>query len=88
MIENLGETFRHLSSINRWSVVVFLLGFLFLKIWNKYVKAIPAVLPVTILGILFGIYSASTGSPLVLTLHDQFPALAFHLFDFSYIGNV
>lgn len=55
MIENISETFHHISEISLIALGIFLASFIVLKVRSRYIKNIPAVLPVTILGVVFGI---------------------------------
>jgi sulfate permease, SulP family len=80
MIQNISETFHHINEISWIAVLVFLWAFCFLKIWTRWIKSIPAVLPVTILGIIVGIITHKMNLWL-LTLNDQFPSLSFSLME-------
>ena len=80
MIQNISETFHHLNQTSRIAVLVFLGAFCFLKLWIRSIKAVPAVLPVTIIGIIVGIIAHRYNLGL-LTLNDQFPSLHFSLIE-------
>jgi prepilin signal peptidase PulO-like enzyme (type II secretory pathway) len=55
MIQNIVETFSHFSEISLITVGIFIGAFVLLKLRTRFFKSIPAVLPVTILGVIFGI---------------------------------
>ncbi len=87
VIQNLIETFHHLSMTNMMSVWVFVVWFVLLQLWKKLIPSIPAPIPIAFLWILFGrgIQSGLISFDIQL-LADKFPNLVFQLGDFSRIN--
>jgi MFS superfamily sulfate permease-like transporter len=82
-------TLSHLGSINRYAFVLFAVTLASLLIWKRFIKSIPGILPISVIGILIG-YLSSNGYiayPIVTLAQDmvtkQFPALVFQLVDLS-----
>jgi sulfate permease, SulP family len=84
MLANLSETVSHIADLNPRSIAIFFVSFLFLKGRNRYIRKIPAILPVTIIGILFGVIMTKLWHHSFMMLKDQFPALAFQMRDLGY----
>ncbi len=65
---------NHMNGVHLASIVIFFVFLGFILIWKKYVKAIPAVIPAAVLGIIAG-YVEATFFPLgLISLADKFGA--------------
>jgi SulP family sulfate permease len=60
MIANIGETLSHLVTANVWAIIIFLVSFIFLRLWNSHIKKIPGILPLTVLGIGLGMFATKS----------------------------
>jgi SulP family sulfate permease len=85
---NFIETLENIGSANFTSLVVFAIALAMLLAFKRYVKAVPGILPVSVIGIVIGRGAKSGWIPReMLTLSDQFPDLTFQLIAPNYIGN-
>ncbi len=55
IIESLVYIFEHISQTNILSVFLFIIAFIALMLWKKYIKGIPGVLPIAVFGLLIGL---------------------------------
>lgn len=60
------------SAISLNSVMVFGVFLAFILIWKKYVKALPAVIPTAVLGIIFGVLESRFFNLDILSLGEKF----------------
>lgn len=78
---NVRETIIHYPEIKFFSVGVFVVAFGLIILCKRYLKQLPAVIPVSVIGIVFGYLNAHyLGLPL-LKLGDQFASLSFSFFE-------
>ena len=72
-IENMKETVVHLSQVSVSTLGIFIIFLTTLLVWKKYIKKVPGVIPVAILGILFGYAVKHLALPFdVITLGDRY----------------
>ncbi|MDD2870461.1 MAG: SulP family inorganic anion transporter [Candidatus Gracilibacteria bacterium] len=76
---NLFEVFNHITSTDIASFLLFAFGLVFLLIFKKYKPTFPAVIVLTIVGILFGMFTKES-LPTILQLSDKYTDLTFTLF--------
>ena len=57
LIENLMESFAHISSLQWATVALFAIGFVFLFVWRKFFPKVPGVIVLAPVGILLGYLS-------------------------------
>lgn len=94
--QNILQTFSQITEINWLTFVVFLLGLVFLLAMKRLSPKIPGAIPLTFIGILIGAtfsYLRVQGLwpeslPLVQTISDKFPSLAFSLIDIPNFSSV
>ncbi len=68
---------------------VFLVGFIFLLLWKKYVKSFPGVIPLVIAGIAFGFFTRDTSLAIhIPTIADRYQNLHFSLFAFPPVSDL
>ncbi|MDD3793567.1 MAG: SulP family inorganic anion transporter [Candidatus Gracilibacteria bacterium] len=85
---NIYELFKNISSTNITSFVTFGLGLSFLIFCKKYFPKFPAVIVLTIIGIIIGILVSKGMLPNMLLLVTKFPSLSFSLVDFSFFTSI
>ncbi len=78
---NVRETIIHYPDIKIFSVVVFAIAFGLIILSKRYLKQLPAVIPVSTVGILFWYLNAHYFGLPLLKLGDQFPELSFLFFE-------
>ncbi|MEY3784243.1 MAG: hypothetical protein RLZZ230_565 [Candidatus Parcubacteria bacterium] len=66
----------HFNEVHVTSFIVFAVSLLGIMVWKKFIKKIPAVIPVAILGIIFGYLEANYFSLNLFSLQDKFGAIA------------
>ncbi|MDD5376492.1 MAG: SulP family inorganic anion transporter [Candidatus Gracilibacteria bacterium] len=94
--QNILQTFSQITETNWLAFLLFALGLVFLLAMKKWVPKIPGAIPLTFIGILIGgvftylrahgLWSPSL--PLVQTIADKFPTLAFSLVDIPDFSSV
>lgn len=68
--------FQHQSETDMPTVLVFIFFLTLLLLWKRYIKALPAVIPIALLGILFGFVETRFIDSLdLISLGDKFGAL-------------
>lgn len=68
--------FQHHSETDMPTVLVFIFFLTLLLLWKRYIKALPAVIPIALLGILFGFVETRFIDSLdLISLGDKFGAL-------------
>lgn len=99
LLENLGESFVNLNSINQGTFVLFAMGLIFLFVWKKFFAKIPGVIVLAPVGILLGFLSQKNWIGLELqTLFSKFgniaenfwsmPAISFQISQDLLIGSL
>lgn len=87
--QNILQTLSQINEINWTAFTLFILGFAFLITMKRLAPKIPGAIPLTFIGIMIGggfAYLRShnlwpEGMPLVQSISDKFPSLAFSLID-------
>jgi sulfate permease, SulP family len=85
-LENTTITIEHLGSTNIVILTTFAIFFVLQILFKKYLKAIPAVMPIALIGMLVGIYNTHVSSLGLQTIADKYNNLVATLFlpsDFS-----
>lgn len=68
---------------------VFFSGFVFLLIWKRYVKAVPGVIPLVLIGIALGFFTRETYlAAHIPTIADRYENLHFTLFAFPALSDL
>ena len=81
LLDNLKESLAHLGQVQPWTVALFLVGFIFLLTWRRYVKSIPGVIVLAPVGIVLGYLSATGMIDVQLqTLFSKFGDISGNLF--------
>ena len=81
LLENLMESFKHLNQIHWATILLFVVGFVFLMVWRKVVKGIPGVIILAPIGILLGYLSGAGIIDVQLqTLFSKFGDISGNLF--------
>lgn len=62
----------HVHEFSVPTIAVFAIALAFILLWKRFVKALPAVIPVSVLGIIFGALNATAFHIPVLSLGDKF----------------
>ncbi len=62
----------HVQDISLPTVATFLVGLTFILMWKKFIKALPAVIPVSIVGIIFGVINTNVLHVPILSLGEKF----------------
>jgi SulP family sulfate permease len=57
LLENLMESLKHLGAVHLATILLFLVGFIFLFVWRKYFTKIPGAVVLALVGILLGYLS-------------------------------
>lgn len=79
----------HVGSIDWKTTGVFLVMFIFLLVWKKYVKKVPGVIPATLIGIALGFFTKATLFATHLpTIFDRYGTLDLSLIQFSSLQNI
>lgn len=84
VLANIAESLSHIGNANLAAIGVFIWWFIFLQVWKKYIKSIPAPIPLAVIWVILWILINHNIVPLhITTLANQFPDLRFSLFDLS-----
>lgn len=94
--QNILQTLSQITETNWLAFLLFILGLTFLLAMKRFVPKIPGAIPLTFIGILIGgIFTYlrvhglwSPSLPLVQTIADKFPSLAFSLVDIPDFSSV
>lgn len=88
LMANVRESLQHLNQTNFYALGTFCIALIGLLIWKKYIKAIPWVLPISLIGIIVGYLASQWIIHLpIATLSNQFPDLAFKFFEIPALGE-
>lgn len=85
---NVYELFKNIWSTNIMSFITFILWLTFLVSFKKYFPKFPAVILLTIIGIIIWIFVDKWLIPNMLLLVTKFPNLTFSLVDFSFYTKI
>ncbi len=91
ILHSLEQTFSNLDKVNLLSLLIFLITFSTLFILKKIKSPIPGVIPVSIFGILFGIYAniSEDLNKVVISLEEKLKSnIDFKLIDFVNPNNI
>lgn len=67
---------HHAAETHLNSVIVFAVFLAAILVWKKYIKAMPAVIPVSVVGIIFGFLESRFFSLDLISLGDKFGSIA------------
>lgn len=62
----------HIADASIPTTLTCVAGVAFILLWKRYIKSFPAVIPISILGILFGVLNATYWHLPILSLEDKF----------------
>jgi SulP family sulfate permease len=63
---------EHFSDIHRMTIICFAVFLAFILAWKRFVKSLPAVIPTSLLGIMFGYIEATKFDQGLISLGDKF----------------
>jgi SulP family sulfate permease len=80
---------QHIALSDWITFAVFLAGFVFLLVWKKFITFLPGVIPLVIMGIIFGVVTRDTSLAVhIPTIADRYQDLHFSLFAFPSMTDV
>ena len=91
ILHSLEQTFSNLDKVNTVSLIIFVITFSTLFILKKIKSPIPGVIPVSVFGILFGLYAniSTNLNQVVISLEEKLKSsIDFKLIDFVNLNNI
>lgn len=68
--------FEHAADVHGTSIIVFIVFLAAILVWKRYVKKLPAVIPIAVLGIVFGALDAAFFDLGIMSLGEKFGSIA------------